>query len=71
MTPAIKNFLGQVAKMATALRTSVLIVVRDPATRAVHFVGTPGALDNMKPEIAQKVRGPGGDEEEAMTGWEG
>ena len=70
MSPIIQKFLAQVAAMATAARASVLIVVRDPTTRIVHFVGTPGALDNMKPEIVAKV-GAVDEEQEAMTGWEG
>ncbi len=70
MSPNVKAFLATVAGLATKLGTPVLIVVRDPADRAVHFVGTPGALENMKVEITKKVLGPKADDDEAVTGWE-
>ncbi len=47
----------------------MLIIVRDPGTRVVSFVGTPGALDNMRADIAAKVGA--GSEEQADTAWEG
>lgn len=68
MSPIIANFLKTVAGLTGQLKGApVLIVVRDPSTRQVHFVGTPGALDNMRAEIAGKVGA--GEEEHADTGW--
>jgi hypothetical protein len=69
VTPKIKQFLQTVAQLAGSLGAPVLMVVRDPGTRAVHFVGTPGALDNMRAEIAAKVGVNG--EEQPDTGWDG
>jgi len=69
VNPRLKQFLQTVAQLAGQLGSPVLIVVRDPGTRRVHFVGTPGSLDNMRPEIAAKV-GAGGGEEQADAGWE-
>jgi hypothetical protein len=68
VSPVIASFLKTVAGLAQQLGgTPVLIVIRDPGTRQVHFVGTPGAFDNMRSEIAVKVGG----EEQPDTGWEG
>lgn len=66
---AVQQFLSTVGNLATRLGFPVLIVVRDPSTRQVLFTGTPGALENMKPEIIAKVA-PGGLDDEAVTGWE-
>ncbi len=57
MTKPLALFLQQVAAMAGQIPGSppVLIVVRDPVDRTVSFVGTAGALDNMRPEIRVKV----------------
>ncbi len=71
MSPQLQTFLNTVAKMAGQLQgVPVLLVFRDPATRVVGFVGTPGALDNMRPEIINKVRGNDPDESEATAAWE-
>lgn len=69
MSPQVAQFLKTVSAQAAPLKTSVLIIVRDPADRVVHFVGTQGALDNMRPEIVQKVGVPE-ESNEAVTGWE-
>ncbi len=72
MSPQLQQFLATVAGLAAGLPGSppVLITVRDPATRVVSFVGTPGALENMKPEIAQKIA-PENEQNVGVTGWEG
>ncbi len=71
MSPKIVPFLQTVAQMAARLGgVPVLIVIRDPADRSVHYVGTPGALDNMRAEIAHKVKAVD-DADESVTGWEG
>ena len=68
MNPKLAAFLKTVAGLAQQLGgIPVLMVVRDPGTRQVHFVGTAGALDNMRSEIAMKVGG----EEQPDTGWDG
>lgn len=71
MSPKIVPFLKTVAAMASRLGTPVLIVVRDPDDRIVHYVGTPGALDNMRADIANKIGVSSEDSNEAVTGWEG
>ncbi len=71
MSPRIVPFLRTVAQMAARLGgVPVLIVIRDPDDRIVHYVGTPGALDNMRADIARKVQ-VADDADESVTGWEG
>lgn len=57
MTPQLLAFVQRVAQMAAALpgKPPVLLVVRDPVDRIVNFVGTAGALDNMRVEIREKA----------------
>ncbi len=71
MSPQLKQFLATVASLAARLPGSppVLITVRDPATRVVSFVGTPGALENMRQEIILKVT-PEPEQNVGHTGWE-
>lgn len=67
MSPQVKQFLTVVGGLAARLNFPVLIVVRDPVTKIVSFTGTPGALDNMRPEITAKIA-PSSDDE-ATTAW--
>jgi len=71
MSPQLKQFLTDVSILAARLPGAppVLITVRDPATRVVSFVGTPGALENMRQEILQKVV-PEPEQNVGHTGWE-
>lgn len=47
--------------------SEVLTIVRDPATRQVHFVGTDGALAAMKSEIGEKLATLHGVEDEDIA----
>jgi len=72
MSPQLKTFLATVGGLATKLPGAppVLIIVRDPDTRIVSFMGTPNALNNMKPEIVAKCA-PEDEQNVGVTGWEG
>jgi hypothetical protein len=72
MPTPYEQFVQTVGGLAQKLGIAELLIIsRDPRTRVVSYMGSPGSLRTLRPDIAEKLQlVDSSTEVEAMTGWE-
>ena len=70
MSALLDQFIQQTSQTATSLKIQhVVIAVRDPFTREVVLIASPGAMDNLRDLVAEKFKFA--DNDPAATEWPG
>lgn len=70
MSALLDQFTQQTSQIAAQLRIQhVVIAVRDPFTREVVLIASPGAMDNLRDIVAEKFKFT--DNDPAVTEWPG